>query len=108
VEHHHLTPSDWDVVAKDPQFRHLIASKRRFVIPATTFFILYYLALPVLIALRPALMSRPVYGPLTLAFVLALSQFAMAWILLAVYLWRSRSFDKMESQIVETVREEFV
>jgi uncharacterized membrane protein (DUF485 family) len=31
----------------------------------------------------------------------------MAWILLALYLWRSRSFDKMESQIVETVRKEF-
>jgi uncharacterized membrane protein (DUF485 family) len=105
--HHHLTPSDWDAVAKDPQFQGLIASKRRFIVPATIFFLIYYLALPVLTGFYPDYMSRPVVGPLTLAFAFALSQFVMAWLLLALYLWRARSFDRAERQIVDTVRKEF-
>ena len=107
-QHHHLTPQDWDAVAETPQFQELLASKRRFVVPATIFFLLYYLALPVLCGFYPRMMSRPVWGPLTLAFVFALSQFVVAWLLLALYLWRARTFDALETQIVQTVRKEYV
>ena len=107
MEHHHLTPSDWDTVAQDPNFQALIAGKRRFLTPATIFFLIYFMALPVLVGFQPGLMSRPVWGALTLAFVFALSQFAMAWILMALYLWRARAFDKQEAKIVENVRKEF-
>jgi uncharacterized membrane protein (DUF485 family) len=69
------------------------------VIPATVFFIVYYLALPISVSWMPKTMSRPVLGPLTLAYCFALSQFAMAWILLALYLWRARSFDFHAAQI---------
>jgi uncharacterized membrane protein (DUF485 family) len=69
------------------------------VVPATIFFIVYYLALPISVALRPDVMSRAVLGPLTLAYCFALSQFAMAWILLAIYLRRSRSFDLQAARI---------
>jgi uncharacterized membrane protein (DUF485 family) len=44
-------------------------------------------------------MSRPLIGPLTLAYCFALSQFAMAWILLGLYLWRSRRFDLQAAQV---------
>ena len=74
-------------------------SRRRFVIPATIFFIVYYLALPISVGFFPEVMSRPVLGPLTLAYCFALSQFAMAWILLALYLRRARTFDVRAAQI---------
>jgi uncharacterized membrane protein (DUF485 family) len=107
VEHHHLTPGDWTKVANEPQFRSLIRDKRRFVIPATVFFIAYYLALPVLVGFAPAMMERPVVGPVTVANLFALSQFAMAWILLALYLWRARGYDVTEKIVTENVRKEF-
>ena len=69
------------------------------MVPATIFFIAYYLALPISVGFAPGLMSRPVFGPLTLAYCFALSQFAMAWILLALYLWRARSFDLQAARI---------
>lgn len=88
-----IGPARWETLAAEPDFRALLRSRRRFVIPATFFFIVYYLALPLTVALRPQMMGRPLVGPLTIAFCFALSQFAMAWILLALYLRRSRAFD---------------
>ena len=52
-------------------------------------------------------MSRPVYGPLTLAYVFALSQFAMAWILFALYMRRARRFDALAAEIVAPPGAEF-
>jgi uncharacterized membrane protein (DUF485 family) len=93
VQHRPISPEQWDALAAEPEFRSLVAARRRFVIPATLFFIVYYLALPVSVGFAPQVMSRPILGPLTLAYCFALSQFAMAWILLAAYLWRARRFD---------------
>jgi uncharacterized membrane protein (DUF485 family) len=81
------------VLASEPEFRALLRARRRFVVPATLFFIAYYLALPISVGFWPKVMSRPALGPLTLAYCFALSQFAMAWILLALYLRRARHFD---------------
>jgi uncharacterized membrane protein (DUF485 family) len=99
VEHHHITSQEWDALAAEPEFRSLVSARRRFVIPATIFFIVYYFALPISVGFAPQVMSRAVLGPLTLAYCFALSQFAMAWILLALYLWRARNFDLQAARI---------
>jgi uncharacterized membrane protein (DUF485 family) len=83
----------WRAVAAEPEFRALVRSRRRFVIPATIFFIAYYFALPISVGLWPEAMSHPVLGPLTLAYCFAFSQFVMTWTLLALYLLRARGFD---------------
>jgi uncharacterized membrane protein (DUF485 family) len=99
VQHRQITPEQWDAMAEEPEFRSLIARRRRFVIPATIFFIAYYLALPVSVGFAPRFMSRPLIGPLTVAYCFALSQFAMAWILLAAYLVRARGFDLQAARV---------
>jgi len=106
VQHRQITPAEWDALAARPEFIALQRSRRRFVVPATIFFIAYYLALPILCGFAPELMGRAVLGQLTLAYAFALSQFAMAWILLALYLWRSRSFDLQAARIAKHEREE--
>jgi uncharacterized membrane protein (DUF485 family) len=106
VQHRQITPAEWDALAAKPEFVALQRSRRAFVVPATIFFIGYYLALPILVGFEPALMSRAVLGPLTLAYAFALSQFAMAWILLGLYLWRARSFDLQAARIAKHEREE--
>ena len=77
-----------------------MAAKRRFIVPATLFFIVYYFALPVLVGYYPGLMERRVLGSVNLAYLFALSQFVMAWVVMAMYLRRARAFDAMEHEIV--------
>jgi uncharacterized membrane protein (DUF485 family) len=92
---------DWTAIEASPGFRELVASKRRFIVPATIFFIVYYFALPVLVGYFPEAMSRNVLGKINVAYLFALSQFAMAWVVMALYVRRARSFDAQEHAIVE-------
>jgi uncharacterized membrane protein (DUF485 family) len=92
---------DWTAIESAPAFRELVASKRRFIVPATVFFIVYYFALPILVGYFPDAMSRDVFGKVNVAYLFALSQFLMAWVVMALYVRRARSFDAQEHAIVE-------
>ena len=94
-------PVDWTSVTRMPQFHALLSAKRRFVIPATIFFIVYYFALPVLVGYAPSFMSRKVIGVVNVAYLFALSQFFMAWIIAVVYLRAAARFDRMEHRVIE-------
>jgi uncharacterized membrane protein (DUF485 family) len=91
---------DWPAVAAAPRFRGLVRAKRRFIIPATVFFIIYYFALPVLVGYFPQLMQRRVIGAINLAYLFALSQFFMAWTIMWLYVRHARAFDAMEHEII--------
>ena len=101
---HPTAPEDWARVEADPEFRKLVAEKRRFVVPATIFFILYYFALPVLVGYFPRMMGRDVIGNINLAYLFALSQFFMAWALMWMYVRRARVFDAHAREVVARVR----
>jgi uncharacterized membrane protein (DUF485 family) len=92
---------DWTAIEATPAFRALVASKRRFIVPATVFFIVYYFALPVLVGYFPDAMSRDVVGKINVAYLFALSQFFMAWVVMALYVRRARGFDAREHAIVQ-------
>jgi uncharacterized membrane protein (DUF485 family) len=102
--HHHITAEEWQRIEASPEFRQLVAEKRRFILPATVFFIVYYFALPVLVGYFPALMETRVIGKINLAYLFALSQFFMAWALMWMYVRRARRYDVMAGQIVGKVR----
>ncbi|HUS14164.1 MAG TPA: DUF485 domain-containing protein [Chloroflexia bacterium] len=90
----------WDQVAAMDEFRALIAAKMRFIVPATIFFIVYYFALPILVGYAPSFMDTKILGPVNLAYLFALSQFFMAWILAYVYLGQAGKFDAMAKNIL--------
>src|SRR5438477_3400216 len=92
---------EWHRVARMPEFQRMRRAKLRFIIPATLFFVIYYFALPVLVGYAPALMSKRVIGVVNIAYLFALSQFFMAWIIAALYLRAAARFDKMEHTVVE-------
>ncbi len=96
---HHVRAGRWAALATEPEFKALVRARRRFVTPATIFFIVFYLALPFSVGFFPGVMGRAAFGGLTLAYWFALSQFAMAWILLAIYLRRARQFDLQAARI---------
>jgi uncharacterized membrane protein (DUF485 family) len=99
-------PVDWSRVTEMPEFRAMVRAKLRFIIPAVIFFVVYYFALPVLVGYAPGLMSKKIFGVINIAYLFALSQFLMAWIIAALYLRAALRFDKMEHTVVEKAERE--
>lgn len=92
--------SQWEALANSEEFRRLITAKRNFIIPATIFFLVYYFALPLGNGLAPRLMNTKVIGNVNLAYLFALSEFVMAWILAAIYVRRAnRVFDPLAAAV---------
>ena len=91
--------SQWDRVAAMDEFRSLLKARVKFVVPATIFFVVYYFALPISVGYFPHFMDKPVLGPVNLAYLFALSQFFMAWIIAWLYVRAARKFDILSDQI---------
>jgi uncharacterized membrane protein (DUF485 family) len=92
---------DWERLAASAQFKALLKAKIKFIVPATVFFLVYYFSLPLLVGYAPALMARKVFGVVNVAYLFALSQFFMAWLLAWAYVRAASRFDKMASDIIE-------
>jgi uncharacterized membrane protein (DUF485 family) len=92
---------DWESIASNERFRNLLRAKRRCIIPAMIFFIAYYFALPVLIGYARPFMEKRVWGAVNIAYLFALSQFFMAWIIAALYVRAAAKFDKMARHVIE-------
>jgi uncharacterized membrane protein (DUF485 family) len=92
--------ADWDRVAGMEEFRALLKAKIKFIVPATIFFIAYYFALLILVGYAREAMEKPVIGVINLAYLFALSQFIMAWVLAALYVRAAGRFDKMAAAIL--------
>ena len=87
---------DWESVEQSPEFRELITARRRFVLPATIFFLSWYLGFILLAGYAPGFMGESVYQGLTVGYVLALTQFVMVFVLGLMYLRKSeRVFDPL-------------
>jgi uncharacterized membrane protein (DUF485 family) len=99
-----IESAEWERVAATDEFKSLIAAKRRFIAPAVIFFIVYYFALPALVGYAPGLMSRRVLGVINLAYLFALSQFFMAWIIAALYVRAAGRFDEMARKILHRLK----
>jgi uncharacterized membrane protein (DUF485 family) len=92
--------SKWDRIASDPDFHALQRAKRRFIVPMTIFFLVYYMALPVLVGYWPDVMKRPVWGKMNWAYLFAVSQFIMTWIVCALYVRAARRWDRMNAELL--------
>jgi uncharacterized membrane protein (DUF485 family) len=92
--------SMWDEIAESRQFKDLMATKKIFIVPAFIFFVVYYFALPVLVGYAPQFMSTKI-GRVNLAYLFALSQFFVAWIIAGLYVKAANDFDRLAKDIVE-------
>jgi uncharacterized membrane protein (DUF485 family) len=91
---------NWEAIAASARFKELLAAKRRFIIPAMIVFIVYYFALPTLVGYAQPLMEKRVFGPVNLAYLFALSQFFMAWIIAALYVRAANRFDRQAKDVL--------
>ncbi len=91
-----------EAVGRDPEMVELEQRHRRFVWPVTIFFLIYYLALPILAGTAKDLMGTKVFGDFTFGYLFALSQFLMAFVVAWVYArWAASRIDPLATDLRE-------
>ncbi|HVF77467.1 MAG TPA: DUF485 domain-containing protein [Solirubrobacteraceae bacterium] len=96
---------DWEAVEQSPEFKELIAKRKSFVLPATIFFLSWYIGFILLAGYAPDFMARSVYEGLTVGYCIALTQFVMVAVLGLMYLRRSdRVFDPLAQKVKQHAR----
>lgn len=82
---------DWKAAAESPEFNELITARRRFVVPATIFFLSWYIGFILLAGYAVDFMGSSVYEGLTVGYCLALTQFLMVGVLGIMYIKRANN-----------------
>ena len=96
----------WAGLEQTPEFKDLVRARWKFVVPATIFFLVYYFLLPLGNGLATEFMRTKVIGEVNIAYLFALSQFFMAWILAWIYIRRAnRVFDPLAAKIRARARQ---
>ncbi len=93
---------DWLAIEALPEFRELQAKRRRFVVPATIFFLSWYVLFVLLAGYAEDFMGSEVLADgLTVGYLLALTQFLMVWGLGWAYLrYSARVLDPLRERVV--------
>jgi uncharacterized membrane protein (DUF485 family) len=93
---------DWERIERSPEFQELVRKRRSFVLPATIFFLAYYMGFILLCGYAQDFMAESVYEGLTVGYCLALTQFVMVFVLGITYLRKAdRNYDPLAARIVE-------
>lgn len=93
---------DWERIERSPEFQELVRKRRSFVVPATIFFLAYYMGFILLCGYAKDFMAESVYEGLTVGYCLALTQFVMVLALGILYLRKAdRDYDPLAHRIVE-------
>ena len=93
---------DWKGIERSDEFRELIKRKRSFVVPATIFFLAWYMAFIIVAGYAPDFMARSVYEGLTVGYCYALTQFLMVFVLGIWYLRKAdRDYDPLADAVAE-------
>ena len=93
--------TDWQGIERSEEFRELVKRRRSFVVPATIFFLAFYMGFILLAGYAPDFMAESVYEGLTVGYCLALTQFVMVGALGLMYLRRSEKvFDPLADDVV--------
>ena len=93
-------PIDFVKVEESQQFKNFMHAKKRFIVPMTIFFLVFYFTLPILTSYTTFL-NASFFGDISWVWVFAISQFMMTWVLSTIYVKRANRFDEMAEEIVK-------
>jgi uncharacterized membrane protein (DUF485 family) len=92
---------DWEAIERSPEFQELVRRRRSFVLPATIFFLAYYMAFILLCGYAEDFMASSIYEGLTVGYCLALTQFVMVFALGIMYLRKAdHVYDPLAQRVV--------
>ncbi|MFC0213502.1 DUF485 domain-containing protein [Paenibacillus chartarius] len=97
--------TSYSKIAASARFRELMSRKKRFILPMSIFFLVFYFILPILTSYSKVLNENAI-GPISWAWVFAFAQFIMTWVLCSLYSRKSVEFDALAEEIKTEARQE--
>ncbi len=97
----------WQEVQDSPDFQALRRSFRRFVLPMTVAFLVWYFAYVLLAAYATDFFATPVLGNVNVGILFGLGQFVSTAVITIAYVrWTNRNLDTQAAEIGARVRTE--
>jgi uncharacterized membrane protein (DUF485 family) len=93
-----LAEPGWEALARDPQFRALVSSRRRFVAAGTVFYCAYFIAFLALLGYAKDFMSKEILG-ISIALWGGLTICALTVIMAVMYARRASRWEAMAQEI---------
>src|ERR671926_1948297 len=94
--------AEWERIERLPEFRDLVARRRRFVLPATAFFLVWDFGFIILAGYAEDFMGTSISEGFTVGYALALTQFVMVAVLGLSYLrYAERELDPLRVRIAD-------
>ncbi|WP_246206674.1 DUF485 domain-containing protein [Virgibacillus ihumii] len=91
---------DFEKVEQSDKFKKLMQDRKKFIVPMTVFFLVFYFLLPILTSYTTFL-NTPVIGDISWVWLFAVAQFVMTWVLCTVYVKKAATFDKQADEIID-------
>ncbi|MCM3739473.1 DUF485 domain-containing protein [Oceanobacillus luteolus] len=100
VEKDNKESIDFVKVEESKEFKSFMKSKKKFIVPWTIFFLIFYFTLPILTSYTTFLNSS-FFGDISWVWVFAIAQFVMTWVLCTLYVRKANRFDEMAEDIID-------
>lgn len=95
-------PTPYETVQATPEFQDLRRRFRRFVFPATAFFLIWYFLYVLIAAYAPGFMAIRLFGNINVGLVFGLGQFVTTFAITILYVrWANREFDPRAEAIAD-------
>lgn len=94
------TQLNYEEIVQKPKFKKLMDNKKKFIVPYTIFFLVFYFSLPILTSYTNIL-NKPAIGDISWVWIFALAQFIMTWTLCIIYVRRFARFDEDAEDILK-------
>ncbi|WP_409303392.1 DUF485 domain-containing protein [Peribacillus sp. SCS-155] len=91
---------DYSKIVQSASFKELMHEKKKFILPMSIFFMVFYFTLPVLTAYFTVL-NKSAIGSISWAWLFAFAQFVMTITLCMIYTKKAGKFDEMVDKIAK-------
>lgn len=91
---------DFVKIEQSEKFQRLMNDRKKFIVPLTIFFLVFYFLLPILTSYTTFL-NTPVIGDISWVWLFAFAQFVMTWVLCTIYVKKAASFDRQTDEIID-------
>jgi uncharacterized membrane protein (DUF485 family) len=99
----HAEP-DWGALARSPQFRELMASRRRFLVAGTAFYSLYFLAYLCLLGFAPDAMGKYLFGSVSYALAGGMSLVVLAFVMAFLHARKAGEWERMAQAVLASAQ----
>ncbi len=91
---------DYVAVENSSRFKEFLNRKKKFIVPMTVFFLIFYFLLPILTSYTTFL-NTPAIGDISWVWLFAFAQFVMVWVLSSIYVRKANSYDDEAEEIID-------